>query len=196
MAQKIFTAIGTGGNIDLGDGAIGWTNVRNAAVGQGIGVGAYQIAAVRDGNYYQIRRIAVGWDTSVLNNIAKSIDGFTIRVDLGSLGGNPDVCSVHVVETTWDSANNIVLANYNDLTFASKGSETFANIGTDTDIVVSDPAIVNPTGKTEVFLISNRDLNNQAPSDVEPDNEISLQNIKAIVDYTPKPSGSLLLNFL
>ena len=174
---KTFSPTATGGNLYIFRNAGDFNYIRNLADADSVSVGGYQIMSVGANNDEGIRRAAIGFDTSILRSIVK-VNSLKLRVSCtpSNTSGSP---AIHVVATSWNPASNIVVGDYDSLTYSSLGNVawgTFVN----TDITLST-SLLNKTGYTKFFLITAYDLNNQEPGG----NDIADISASLVVDYVP-----------
>lgn len=187
MGQKVITISpeSTDGHISKQEN--NWAGTRDATTG----TAGTELTVECDflGGDYLIRRVAVGWDTSVLpaNAIVLSWK-IILNASIGGLG-NDDGGEIHAVPTTWSAGDALASGNFNDLTFTTKGNISTASLGNDVEIDISDNSIINLSDYSEVFLIFSRDLNNSAPTGF---NQFSLSNIRAEITYKVPDIGNPL----
>lgn len=172
------------GYIDSGANA-SWATVRGATTGTAnITESDMFIISQLVGGNYRIYRSFVRYTTGSLPD-TDTIDSWKIQLaGNGNAETNANTTTIEVVVST--ASSPIVNDDYDNITFASKGSFAFADwnqtLGTYNDINGGDNSVINKTADTLFGLITGRDLNNSAPTGIN-----SVECVASNADtYNPK----------
>lgn len=147
-----------------------WATVRANTVG--LAADAFIVVqSDLDAGNYNINRSFFPIDTSSLPNDANvtSATFKAYRDDAVTAFGNVDSTSLHIVTQTQASNTALVAEDYDQVSFTSKGSITFASTSNNaytSDITITDLTIISLTGHTKIALITGRDQADSAPTGI------------------------------
>lgn len=180
----------TGGGRILQLSAATWSGARDAATGTA--GGNESAVALRTGaSDWSVHRTFAPFDTSGLG-VDAILTAATFdfhRSEAFQPFGNADSTSLEVVTTTQASATALVNADFNTVSFVSKGSLALSSTSDAAynPITITDLTIINKTGVSKLGAILGRDLSNSAPTG---NNAIgSATTPKLVVTYTLPTSG-------
>lgn len=158
------------------DGEIGilgvstWAGARDAATGGIFGAGnagtSERASADRDNSSsYNVFHAYMLFDTSSLGD-TDTIDSVTLSLDFDFAASNVSD-SMHIIETTPASNTTLVLADFDQVTFSSRGSRTEASLGIGSyeafTLTGTLTDYISRTGVTKLGAIMGADLNDVAP---------------------------------
>jgi len=111
---------------------------------------------------YSVSRIFYVFDTSALPNDC-TITAATLNLYCTSANGGG--ITVHAVQTSQSDPTNLVVADFNNLSFTSGGSVAVTTTGAKTiDLNATGLTWINKTGNTLIGVIDARDQSNSSPS--------------------------------
>lgn len=117
---------------------------------------------------YYLYRVFMPFDTSAIPSDATIVSWSLslYRYDAGYPFYNANSCTLHILPSTQASPTALTTADFDALTFSSKGSKTFASFSNNAYNAISgtDLTAITKSGYTKFCLTSDRDLNNSAPT--------------------------------
>jgi hypothetical protein len=146
-----------------------WYNVRNAVSGDSIDmIGIAQIGSIMDSGIYEIRRLFILFDTSMLSGA--ELLSASLKITSFTYDASSDALSLYLVSAITANNNNLVLSDYSGVGTTSITNSEFNGFSISQNTVVErdlvSTANINKTGVTKFALRDYHDFLNTAPNNV------------------------------